>query len=150
MNRRKFLQASLATVAAAATAEGTASTRPTPATPDAQVRLPIEEVDFSYAFAPPHRMAVARPEASEKTLLDLEPGVLTMSWAYDDLRKTPLAIFKPPKTEWRIKLQPLLDAKPFADSSWKRAEGILPILDNKYSEPRGSVRLEVLGGVTAA
>jgi hypothetical protein len=95
-------------------------------------------------------MAVARPEASEKTLLDLEPGVLTMAWSYDNLRNTPLAIFKTPKTEWHIKLQPLLDAKPFADSSWKRVDGTLPILDNKYSEPRGSVQLEILGGVTAA
>jgi hypothetical protein len=38
-----------------------------------------ERVDFGYAFAPPHRMAVARPEASEKTLLDVEPGFLTVS-----------------------------------------------------------------------
>jgi hypothetical protein len=149
MNRRKFLQASLATVAAAAS-ERPSSASSLQAASDAQMHLPVEEVNFGYAFAAPHRMTVARPEASEKTLLDLEPGVLTMSWSFDDLRKTPLAIYKPPRTEWRLKLQPLLDGKPFADSSWKRAEGILPILDNKYSELRGSVQLEILGGTTAA
>lgn len=149
MNRRKFLQASLATFAAAAS-ERSLSANSAEVTSHAQAHPSAEEVNFGYAFAPPHRMTVARPEASEKTLLDLEPGVLTMSWSYDDLRKTALAVFKPPKTEWHIRIQPLLDGKPFADSSWKRTEDILPILDNKYSEPRGSVRLEVLGAATAA
>jgi len=51
-----------------------------------------EKVDFSYAFAPPHRITVARPSANEKTLLDLEPGSLTAGWTYDDLRRLPLAI----------------------------------------------------------
>jgi hypothetical protein len=65
-------------------------------------------------------MTVARPEASEKTLLDLEAGVLTMSWSYDDLRNTPLAIFKTPRTGWRIKIRPLLDGKPFLHNTWNR------------------------------
>jgi len=148
MNRRKFLQAGMATVAVVAAERSSSASSPLAAF--APVPPPVEEVNFGYAFAPPHRMTVARPEASEKTLLDLDPGVLTMSWSYDDLRNTPLAIFKPPKTEWRIKLQPLLDGKPFADSRWKRTEDILPVLENKYSEPRGSVQLEILGGATAA
>ena len=148
MNRRKFLQAGMATVAVVAGERSSSASSPLAAS--APVPPPVEEVNFGYAFAPPHRMTVARPEASEKTLLDLDPGVLSMSWSYDDLRKTPLAIFKPPKTEWRIKLQPLLDGKPFADSRWKRTEDILPVLENKYREPRGSVQLEILGGATAA
>ena len=138
----------MATVAVVAAERSSSASSPLAAS--APVPPPVEEVNFGYAFAPPHRMTVARPEASEKTLLDLDPGVLAMSWSYDDLRKTPRAIFKPPKTEWRIKLQPLLDGKPFADSRWKRTEDILPVLDNKYREPRGSVQLEILGGATAA
>lgn len=149
MNRREFLQASVLSVAAAAASEnqilGSTSTSVT----DAQAHH-NEEVNFGYAFAPPHRMTVARPEASEKTLLDLEPGVLTISWSYDDLRNTPLAIFKTPRTGWHIKIQPLLDGKPLLHNSWNRGEEFLPMLNSKYSDAAGSMRLEVIGGVTAA
>src|SRR5580658_10047721 len=144
MNRREFLQAGVLSVAAAAASEkqilGSAPT----SAPDAQSRHK-EEVNFGYAFAPPHRMTVARPEASEKTLLDLEPGVLTISWSYDDLRNTPLAIFKTPRTGWRIKIRPLLDGKPLLHNTWSRGEDFLPILNSKYFEPAGSVQLEVIG-----
>jgi hypothetical protein len=150
MNRREFLQASVLSVAAAAAAENQVlGNTPTPA-PDPQARVHDDEVNFGYAFAPPHRMTVARPEASEKTLLDLEAGVLTMSWSYDDLRNTPLAIFKTPRTGWRIKIRPLLDGKPLLQNTWSRGEEFLPILKSKYFEPAGSVQLEVIGGATAA
>ncbi len=109
-----------------------------------------EKVDFSYAFAPPHRIAVARPSASEKTLLDLEPGSLTAGWTYDDLRRLPLGILKPPRTEWRIRMRPLLDGQPFASSKWTRGERFLPMLDNLYEQQAASVRLEVIGGAKAA
>jgi hypothetical protein len=111
---------------------------------------PAERVDFGYAFAPPHRMTVARPEASEKTLLDVEPGLLTMSWSYDDLRNMPLATFKTPRTEWHVKVQPQIDGQPFVQSTWKRGGGFLPLLENDYRDPAGSVRLEAIGGVGAA
>jgi hypothetical protein len=109
-----------------------------------------EKVDFSYAFAPPYRMAVARPEASEKTLLDVELAALTLSWSYDDLRRLPLAILKPPKTEWHVQVQPLWDGKPFPETKWARGEAFLPMLDNRYGGPSGSVQLEVIGGVSGA
>src|SRR5690349_6358916 len=101
------MQGSLATIAAAAS-ERSLSANSAEVTSHAQAHPSAEEVNFGYAFAPPHRMTVAQPEAREKTLLHLDPGVLTMSWSYDDLRKTALAVFKPPKTEWHIKIQPLL------------------------------------------
>ena len=53
-----------------------------------------DKVDFSYAFAPPHRITVAAPSSSNKTLLDLEPGSLTAHWTYDDLRGLPLGDFR--------------------------------------------------------
>jgi hypothetical protein len=109
-----------------------------------------ERVDFGYAFAPPHRMTVARPEASEKTLLDVAPGLLTMSWSYEDLRNTPLAIFKTPRTEWRVQVRPQIDGKPFGQSNWKRGGRFLPLLENDYLDGAGSVRLEAIGGVGAA
>lgn len=118
MNRRQFF---LSSALGAAAAQG-------------QRPEPVERVDFGYAFAPPHRMTVARPEASEKTLLDVEPGLLTMSWSYDDLRSMPLATFKAPRTEWRVRLQPEIDGKPFGQSYWKRGGGYLPLLVNDYGD----------------
>ena len=134
MNRRQFfLTGALGAVAA----QGQSSEQ-------------AERVDFGYAFAPPHRMTVARPEASEKTLLDVEPGLLTISWSYDDLRNMPLATFKTPRTEWHVKVQPQIDGQPFGQSTWKRGGGFLPLLENDYRDRAGSVRLEAIGGVGAA
>ena len=124
---------------------------PPPLAPHAKTAAPLpERVDFSYAFAPPHRIAIARPAASEKTLLDLEPGSLTASWSYDDLRHTPLGIFKTPRISWHIRMQPLRDGKPFAQSTWTRGEHFLPMLDNVYQDAAGSVRLESIGAVSGA
>ena len=107
-------------------------------------------VDFAYAFAPPHRMTVARPESSAKTLLDLEPGRLTMSWTYQDLTAAPLCAWVAPKSAWKIEIQPLIDGQPLGHSAWSRAENSLPALDNVYTDFRGALRLEVIGGATAA
>ncbi|MFQ8804479.1 MAG: hypothetical protein ACLR8Y_04285 [Alistipes indistinctus] len=41
-----------------------------------------EPVNFFYAFTTPHRMTVALPDSSDKTLLDAEDGKLTVSWTY--------------------------------------------------------------------
>ena len=113
---------------------------------------PAEEllVDFSFAFATPHRLTVALPDSSDKTLLDAHPGWLRMAWTYDNLLDKPLASFKTPKTEWEIHLKPELDGHPFAQSRWTRAEGWLPVLENVYGDGRTGMRLEVAGGKTAA
>jgi hypothetical protein len=113
-------------------------------------RVSLSQVDFAYAFATPHRLTVARPDSSDKTLLDLEPGRLRMAWTYGDLRDLPLAAFVTPPTTWEVHLQPELDGHPFARSTWTRAEGSLPVLDNTYIDARGSVQLEVAGGASAA
>ncbi|MCJ7739217.1 MAG: hypothetical protein MUQ10_18210 [Anaerolineae bacterium] len=107
-------------------------------------------VDFSYAFATPHRLTVGRPDDSDRTLLDLQAGHLRMSWTYDDLTRFPLATFKTPTTGWEVCLKPQLDGCPFAQSRWARAEGYLPVLENAYADARGTVLLTVAGGMTAA
>jgi hypothetical protein len=109
-----------------------------------------ERVDFSYAFGPPHRITIARPTASEKTLLDLEKGAVTASWTYGDLRSVPLAAWQPPRTEWHVRIQPQVDGKPFAQSRWTRGGRYLPMLDNVYEDAAATVRLEAIGGVTGA
>ena len=134
MNRREFL---LTTALAGAADKG-------------QGAEAVERVDFGFAFAPPHRMTVARPHASEKTLLDVEPGLLTMSWSNEDLRNAPLATFKPPRTEWRIQVEPQIDGHPLADSRWKRGGRFLPLLENEYRAQEGSVLLQVIGAEGAA
>ena len=110
------------------------------------------KVDFSYAFATPHRITVGRPDASDRTLLDLQPGSLRMAWTYDNLSMSnypPLA-FRTPPTLWSMQITPQIDGKPLAHSRWTRLDGILPALENVYEDAPGSVRLEVLSGMTAA
>lgn len=109
-------------------------------------------VDFSYAFSTPHRITVARPDASDKTLLDLQPGSLKLSWTYDNLAMSnyyPLS-FRTPPTLWNINITPRIDSVPISKSRWSRLDDVLPGLDNFYEDERGSVRLKVLGGITAA
>jgi hypothetical protein len=110
------------------------------------------KVDFSYAFAAPHRITVGRPSASERTLLDLQPGSLRMAWTYDNLTlpNYPLLTFKTPPTAWEVRITPQIDGKPLARSRWTRLEAVLPALENVYEDAAGSVRLEAIGGTTAA
>lgn len=110
------------------------------------------KVDFSYAFATPHRITVGRPDASDRTLLDLQSGRLRMAWTYDNLAMPaypPLA-FRTPQTKWSIRITPQIDGKPPVSSGWTRLDGVLPALENVYQGAPGSVRLEALGGMTAA
>jgi len=110
------------------------------------------KVDFSYAFATPHRVTVGRPDASDRTLLDLQPGSLRMAWTYDNLSMAnypPLALRIPPTT-WSMQITPQIDGKPLARSRWTRLDGILPALENVYEDAPGSIRLEVCSGIAAA
>lgn len=150
MNRREFLEAGILSAAAVAMSESRSLAEVSSRSPDAEAHSRKEQVDFGYAFAPPHRMTIARPEASEKTLLDLEPGLLTMSWSYEDLRNTALAIFRTPRTDWHVKIQPTVDGKPFLHSTWKRGEEFLPMLDTLMQDATGTIRLEAIGAATGA
>ncbi len=107
-------------------------------------------VDYGYAFATPHRMAVALPDSSDKTLLDLEPGALRMAWTYDNQLNLPPFAFVALTAPWAVRLIPLVGDAPFAGSTWTRAEGRLPILVNEYDSPEGAMRIEATGGATAA
>jgi hypothetical protein len=109
-------------------------------------------VDFSYSFATPHRITVGRPDASDRTLLDLQSGSLRMSWTYDNLSMSnyPPLSFRTPPTLWNINIVPEIDSRPISKSFWSRLEGVLPGLENRYEDDAGSVRLEVLSGMTAA
>ena len=110
------------------------------------------KVDFSYAFGAPHRITAGRPDASDRTLVDVKPGSLKLSWSYDNLTMAnypPLA-FRTPPTLWNIQVTPEIDSKPFANSRWTRLDGVLPGLENNYEDHKGLIKFEVLGGISAA
>ncbi|MBP1994010.1 hypothetical protein [Paenibacillus eucommiae] len=109
-------------------------------------------VDFSYSFGTPHRITVAMPDSSSKTLLDLEKGGCKMSWTYDDLTRMPLGALMLPTTSKHVWFRPTVDGIPFADSRWTRSEGHLPVLVNTYFNSSSSVsmKLEIVGGEEAA
>lgn len=107
-------------------------------------------VDFSYAFGTPHRLTVALPDSSDKTLCDLEAGSLRIAWTYDDLKQFPLCAFVTPKTQWEVRVQPEIDSQPLTHNTWTRLEGRLPVLSNNYEDSRGAVRMTVVGGENAA
>jgi hypothetical protein len=105
----------------------------------------MTQVDFSYAFAPPHRLTVALPDNSNKTLLDVNPDHLRLSWSYDNLINKPLAANVTPRTEWEVLLKPQVDGHSFSNSHWTRVEGWLPVLENIYTDGRTSLHFEVAG-----
>jgi hypothetical protein len=110
----------------------------------------LPAVNFNYAFAPPHRITVALPDSSNKTLLDALPGKLEMSWTYEDLIYYSFKSFWTPPTKWKVVMQPQIDGHPFSQSKWERSEGYLPILRNSYHDNGGNLVLEIGGGDTAA
>ncbi len=110
----------------------------------------IPAVNFNYAFAPPHRLTVALPDSSNKTLLDALPGKLEMSWTYEDLIYYSFKSFSGPQTQWKVVMQPSVDGHAFAQSKWERAQGFLPVLRNTYQDNGASVTLEIAGGDSAA
>ncbi len=107
-------------------------------------------VDFSYAFATPHRLTVALPDNSNKTLLDVEPGAVRMSWSYQNLMDLPFSAYVTPPANWAVKLTPQLDGQPFAGSAWTRVDGFLPVLRNTCESTAGRMTLEIAGGPEAA
>jgi hypothetical protein len=112
--------------------------------------MSASRVDFAYAFSTPHRLTVARPDSGDKTLLDLQPGSLQMSWTYDNLVRFPVAAFATPTTPWSITIKPQIDSQPLSVSTWMRLDGFLPALENRYTDSRGEISLQVVGGETAA
>ncbi len=107
-------------------------------------------VNFFYSFATPHRLTVALPDNSNKTLLDLYKGKLEISWTYDNLVYYPFDAFRVPRTDWKLSIQPLINDKPFSESTWERSEGYLPVLKNSYTDKDVTVVLEVSGADSAA
>ncbi len=107
-------------------------------------------VTFNYAFAPPHRITVALPDSSDKTLIDAFPGRLEMSWTYENLIHYSFNSFWTPPTNWKVVIEPQIGGHAFAQSKWERARDYLPVLRNTYQDEGGELTLEIAGAATAA
>ncbi len=106
---------------------------------------PSPQVDFSYAFGAPHRVTAAVPDSSDKTLVDCEPGKVTLSWSYDSLLTFPVGNFFGPQTQWKLVLQPVIDGKKATASRWSRLDGWLPALAAEFGDPAVRTTMEVIG-----
>jgi hypothetical protein len=107
-------------------------------------------VDFHYAFALPHRLTVALPDSSDKTLLDIYPEYLRMAWSTDNLmHKTP-GTFLTPATDWEMLLKAELDGEALVPVRWERLDGWMPVLVYTCENSTARLRLTVAGGTSAA
>jgi hypothetical protein len=107
-------------------------------------------IDFSYSFATPHRVTLGRPDASDRTLVDLQPGSVRLAWSHDDLRGYPPAAFKTPPTQWSFTITPQVAGHGFARHAWTRCEGWLPSVVTTFDDAEGRATLELMGGIKAA
>ena len=112
---------------------------------DCSVRL-NRCVDFSYARACPHRMTASWPGASDKTLLDVFPDHLRISWTYHNMTEVDLGGLPIQRADYFIEIWPSLDGKPFAEHRWTRPDGGLPVLEDNYTSEDTSIRFEYIGG----
>ncbi|MCL5099105.1 MAG: carboxypeptidase regulatory-like domain-containing protein [Candidatus Omnitrophica bacterium] len=103
-------------------------------------------VDFSYAFACPHRMTAPGRGASDKTLLDVFPDHLRISWTYHNMTEVPLAAPPIQHADHFIEVWPSLDGKPFTGHRWTRPDSGIPILEDNYTSDEASVGFEYIGG----
>lgn len=84
------------------------------------------KVDYSFSFAPRHRITLSRPQASMKTLADIAPESLQLSWSYQSLAEMPVNIWHVPPVSWGLQVTLFLNGEPMTFSSWKRPENRLP------------------------
>ncbi len=104
-----------------------------------------EPVNFSYSFGAPHRITLALPDNSNKTLFDVSEGTLSLAWTYDNLNYYPYASFRNVKHRWRVDVRPELNGKPFVSSHWNRLENYIPGLLNVYESDEVDLSLEAIG-----
>lgn len=109
-------------------------------------------VDFSYAFGLPHRMTVALPDSSDKTLIDTFNEHLQLRWTYGNLRTIPVGAFMPLGSSWSGDLWVESDGRRLSLTSHRRAAGILPalaVVAEDAEDADGRVALDAVGGKTA-
>lgn len=107
-------------------------------------------VDFSYSFGMPHRITVALPDSSSKTIIDVHKDRLSMRWTYGDLLSIPPLAYMALGSDWQADFWPEIDGKRIGTPSYSRADGFLPVIQCTYKDKNGTVRIEIVGGSSAA
>ncbi len=108
------------------------------------------KVDFAYSFGLPHRMTVALPDSSNKTILDVYPESVEYRWTYGNLKSLPLGSFGPLNSNWVATVWSEIDGRHLGKPQYGRAEGVLPVLKTTVNDSEGVVEMEVVGAKSAA
>jgi hypothetical protein len=89
-------------------------------------------VDFSYAYGTPHRLCICLPEASKKSLWDVDERGITASWSDDELATQPLGAWKCPITHWAMDLSAEAGVSTLEGKDWRRVEQWIPALEYRW------------------
>lgn len=100
-------------------------------------------VTFHHAFSVPHRLCVALPDASRKTLLDAETDQVVMSWADGDTRKNPLGAYLMLHTDWTVRFTAEANGKPMRGVHWQRTDQWIPSFYYRWELEGAAVTMEV-------
>ena len=82
--------------------------------------------------------------------MDVHADHLGMGWTYGNLLSVPALSYMPLSSNWRANVWSEIDGRKLGKGSYCRAEGFLPVLTNTYNAAEGTVRIEIVGGATAA
>lgn len=85
-----------------------------------------DKVDFSYAFAPPHRITLSAPSGSVKILTDVSSGSLDFSRSWRDLTESVYNVWQSPAVECRLGVMLFADGEKAVFEKWYRAKGGIP------------------------
>ncbi|HOP10390.1 MAG TPA: hypothetical protein PK629_02760 [Oscillospiraceae bacterium] len=86
----------------------------------------MEKVDFSYAFAPPHRITLSLPSGSDKILTDISKNSIKFSFSYHSLLNSVYNAYQTPAIERAVEYTVLIDGKKVEFNSWRRAKDGTP------------------------
>lgn len=107
-------------------------------------------VNYSYAIAPPHRLALARPDSGDKTLLDLAPEYLRLGWTYNSMATLPAhTTYGSLRTTWHVTITAKIDGRSLSHQTYVRTDGYLPVLQSTFQDKEGTVQFEAAGCRTA-
>jgi len=85
-------------------------------------------INFDYSFAAPHALALCRPSASEKYLLNIEPSKIQLLYSFDSLKDSPLLSWSTPEIDLETELTIREDGQEYLLQEWKRHESGAPWL----------------------
>lgn len=106
-------------------------------------------VDFGYAFGMPHRLTAARPDSADKTLIDVWPTFVRLSWSYEDLSRFHPMAYAVPLVDWEYDLTVEVDDALCRPMSWVRRDGWRPAATIRYEVGQTEVTLELVACTTA-